>query len=356
MSAFGSSQWVRFFCLGEFWLLIAGGPAYAEAPAALGGASAPRVAMLDFTTEDNSYSSMHAAVDFTAALQTQLSGEPGVEWVERTRLQIPRQELELGGFNQSPATAVRSGKWLKADLLVLGRFQPDEKEGWTLALEILDLDRAEVLAEREVKFAGSAGRPLRPLVAQSGAAAEALREALPEAKSKRLRFAGQIAVAPLFFYPVSQSLRSSVSPELKLLSENYFQRLEKAVATNSRQRIVRFPRGVRSLEESELAVNGLVEAETNAWLKAADIYVWGTYFQTNSGRGGAGSSIEATLNPTEDFDGLYFVSRGDGRHMFAKSYPEHLRNIVLARAMIAARAESAAVDTSVVGRPVTAAP
>jgi UPF0755 protein len=68
------------------------------------------------------------------------------------------------------------------------------------------------------------------------------------------------------------------------------------------------------------------------------------------------SSIEATLNPTEGFDDLYFVSRGDGRHMFAKSYPEHLRNIGLARAMIAARAESVAVDTSVVGHPVTAAP
>lgn len=57
------------------------------------------------------------------------------------------------------------------------------------------------------------------------------------------------------------------------------------------------------------------------------------------------SSIEASLNPTEGLKDLYFVSRGDGRHMFAPTYAEHLRNIQTARAMIAARAESTVVDT-----------
>jgi UPF0755 protein len=63
------------------------------------------------------------------------------------------------------------------------------------------------------------------------------------------------------------------------------------------------------------------------------------------------SSIEATLNPTEGLQELYFVSRGDGRHMFARTYAEHLRNIQTARAMIAARAATAAAESShVVGR------
>ena len=41
---------------------------------------------------------------------------------------------------------------------------------------------------------------------------------------------------------------------------------------------------------------------------------------------------------------LYFVSRGDGRHMFARTYKEHLHNIQLAHAMIAARADTQTVD------------
>ena len=58
------------------------------------------------------------------------------------------------------------------------------------------------------------------------------------------------------------------------------------------------------------------------------------------------SSIEASLNPTEGLTDLYFVSRGDGRHLFSGSYSEHLQNIQAAHAMIAARAESLAVDTT----------
>ena len=34
---------------------------------------------------------------------------------------------------------------------------------------------------------------------------------------------------------------------------------------------------------------------------------------------------------------LYFVARGDGRHLFAETYQQHLRNIAIARAMIAAQ-------------------
>jgi UPF0755 protein len=66
------------------------------------------------------------------------------------------------------------------------------------------------------------------------------------------------------------------------------------------------------------------------------------------------SSIEASLNPTEGLKDLYFVSRGDGRHIFARTYKEHLRNIQTAHAMIAARADSLAVDPT--ARDTTAVP
>lgn len=39
------------------------------------------------------------------------------------------------------------------------------------------------------------------------------------------------------------------------------------------------------------------------------------------------ASIEAALNPAENVTALYFVARGQGRHLFSDTYPEHLANI-----------------------------
>jgi len=111
-----------------------------------------------------------------------------------------------------------------------------------------------------------------------GRAAEALRELLPIATARRLHPAGQIAIAPLFFYPILE--RPDPRGEMNFISENYFQRLEKVISTNRSMRLVRFPRAIRSLQESEMAVNGLVESDANAWEKVADVYIWGTYSQT----------------------------------------------------------------------------
>jgi UPF0755 protein len=48
------------------------------------------------------------------------------------------------------------------------------------------------------------------------------------------------------------------------------------------------------------------------------------------------ASIGAVLDPMPGVHDLYFVARGEGRHLFAETYEQHLRNIVKARAMIAA--------------------
>jgi len=43
------------------------------------------------------------------------------------------------------------------------------------------------------------------------------------------------------------------------------------------------------------------------------------------------ASIEAALNPEPNGKDLYFVARGAGRHLFARTYAEHLENIRLVR-------------------------
>jgi UPF0755 protein len=53
------------------------------------------------------------------------------------------------------------------------------------------------------------------------------------------------------------------------------------------------------------------------------------------------ASVVAALNPVPPEPALYFVARGDGSHLFARSYEEHLANIRRARALQADAAASA---------------
>jgi UPF0755 protein len=53
------------------------------------------------------------------------------------------------------------------------------------------------------------------------------------------------------------------------------------------------------------------------------------------------ASIEAALNPVPPEPSLYFVARGDGSHLFARSYEEHLENIRRAHVLQADAAASA---------------
>lgn len=45
------------------------------------------------------------------------------------------------------------------------------------------------------------------------------------------------------------------------------------------------------------------------------------------------ASIEAVVTPSNHVGELYFVARGDGRHMFASTYEQHLANIAVSRAL-----------------------
>lgn len=53
------------------------------------------------------------------------------------------------------------------------------------------------------------------------------------------------------------------------------------------------------------------------------------------------ASIEAAMNPVPPEPALYFVARGDGSHLFARSYEEHLENIRRAHVLQADAAASA---------------
>jgi len=234
---------------------------------------------MDFFTDDNSWRSAQKAAEFSSLLQIQMADEPGVEWIERAQLDKARQELELSAMDgMNGGAALRQGKWLKADWMITGQFSLDDRNHRTLFLEITDLQHADVLASKTITFSDVATPQFQAGTSQVGAVAGALHQLLADACARQQQTAGKILVAPLFLAEVGRN------PFFKgggVLEQGFDDALERAVTTNGRVRLIHFPKAYRSTEESEMVLDGLVEADRNVWQQTADLYVWGTYTVTN---------------------------------------------------------------------------
>jgi len=242
----------------------------------------PRVALMDFSVDDNSYRSTQQAADFTSLLQVQLADEPGLEWVERAQLDRARQELELSVMeNMGSYSPMRLGKWAKADWMVSGQFSLDDKNQRTLFLEITDLQHADVLASRMITFPDAVPSQFQIITNQVNTTAEALRQLLSEAGLREQQTAGKILVASLFLADVTgREFGRGFSSGDGILEQGFNEALERTMTTNNRIRLIHFPKAYRSTEESEMVLDGLVESDRNAWQQTADLYVWGTYSVT----------------------------------------------------------------------------
>lgn len=253
---------------GLFWLLLFFLFIATEVPATT-------VALMNFSTDDNSYRSIQAAADFTGALQAKLASLPDVKWVARQQLDRARQELELsamGLLNQ--ISPIRLGKWVKADWMITGQFSLDDQNRRTLFLEITGLQHANVLASQMLVFPTNETAQIQAGMPQVDFAAKALRQLMAKARLRQKQMAGKILVAPFFFANITGS---GIIGNTGVLTKGFYAALEHAAAVNGHIRLIRFPKAYQSMNESELVLNGLVEANRNAWQQTADLYVWGTY-------------------------------------------------------------------------------
>lgn len=234
------------------------------------------VAIAPFVTDDFSYKSAEKAHDFSALLISELSGTPRVTLVERAELERAEKELgmSLGGIT-TPDRSVRLGKWVKANILVTGRFSEDQGHGAQLQLEAVDLQRGELLAGRSVivKMPEETRFGFTPELIKSCSAQ--VRSLLGEAAIQMVASRNQVLVAPLFFRnanPQSDRLNFVERDLLQAIQEN----------SNAKTRVLRFPASRAAAEETMLALLGLAESEPDAWKRVADYYVWGDFEETNS--------------------------------------------------------------------------
>ncbi len=233
--------------------------------------AAPRVALMDFTCQVESYRNIQTAADFSATLQIAVSSVPSVEWVERNQWRGAAQELKLSFFNGGVRDALRIGKWVKADLLVVGEFRANQKQAWELNIEVIDLDHADVLAERRIDLEVQTNKVLQatPLILERSA--QALTNALADAEAQREKLQAQVKIAPLFFSNTGKSSR------LDFFESDIINGFQTSVSTMTNLHVLRLPRAREATEEAELIIGGLVDKNADTWQHVADIYIWGHY-------------------------------------------------------------------------------
>jgi hypothetical protein len=259
------------------------------------GEGVPRVALMEFGTDDNSYQSARAAADFSGILQASLGGETNLAWVERVQLDKARQELETaaGGLEGDDMT-IRRGKWVGADWMVTGLISEDDRNQRTLSVEITDLKHADTLVSGTITFPGLAAEPFQIGSNMVEEATGKLRGLLVDARQEDQESEGKVLVAPLFMANISGTFGRMTFKEP--LGDEFDEILGRVAATNSRVRLIRFPKAYRSTDESEMVLGGLVDADPNAWQQTADLYVWGTYEVSPPRVPNAMRKIELTLH------------------------------------------------------------
>jgi len=237
-------------------------------------ASPYRVALMDFTSDENSYRSGVAASDFSTALEGYLASESSVQWVERSRIQPAEQELLMSAAGLvGPPSALIQGRWLKADWLVTGRFSRNDNPGHVLSLEIVDVAHADSLAQKEIPFSASANKPFPSVSVEAERVVGEVRELLKQATKSALDRERKSAIALLFCHNAG---KESINGKANPFADVFSSALQAALATNSAAYLVRFPHARRGLEENELILAGLVDSDPDAWKHAAENYVWGT--------------------------------------------------------------------------------
>ncbi|MFN7139660.1 MAG: hypothetical protein ACK4UN_09995 [Limisphaerales bacterium] len=232
-----------------------------------------RGALIDFTSDDNSYRSKLAAENFTAALQAVLSGaDSGVEWVERGELAKADEELSLQSFSFSTDIGgLRRGKWAKADLSVLGEFvrKPDGQRA--LHIEILDLNRADVLIDEQLPLKLKADQPLSGVMSELTEIGDKVGNLVARASKEYKLARQQKAIALLFLH------HSGMDSALDVVEDEFTSLLQQKARESQQFRIIRFPRPSDASEESTIILGGLTDASLDNWANISDYYVWGDY-------------------------------------------------------------------------------
>ncbi|HEY4246148.1 MAG TPA: ankyrin repeat domain-containing protein [Lacunisphaera sp.] len=237
-------------------------------------AKAETVAMGSFAHADFERNDPATSDALVTAIQAGLETQAHWKFVERGEMERIFTEVGLSRRGLTSAdSAARVGKLLKADLLLSGTFHGSKGSKSYVILECDELSRAESVGQTRVELndvlaKGHLTLPspedLQKIVAAAGR--------LLESSSAEVEAGRKRTTLKLLFLS-NRTNDSSLKGVERLLSAG----LDGAFASSPTHRLLRLDRPENATNESELALLGLAEADSSAWMQVADYYFWGSY-------------------------------------------------------------------------------
>ena len=238
-------------------------------------AETTRVAMGVFRGNPNDFEESSALEMLGDRVLAELTPARGYDWMERARIAAARAEVGMSrsGF-VSAGTEVVVGRWLRVDLLVLGTVRKAVSGERALRLQVVEINRADVLAEGTVTMPGEAATwATGPL---AGAVAERIREKLDAGQKRRLALENRQRVAVPFFYNERAGRLDFFAKKLRAACAG-------AGEVSEDFRVLTFPAAATSREEDDLALAGLAEpSPAMLGVEIADAWVWGSFGEMES--------------------------------------------------------------------------
>lgn len=218
---------------------------------------ASRAVWFDFQINPANPKIEASARDWVALMQTKIE-VPGVEFVERAELARNKSELLLSRiFGGSRADTLRAGHFLKADFALRGNLFTNSPGAWELELELIDLAHAEILRSTNFSQTVQSGILSGPSSPPADCS-QMISAWLKAAHQDRTKTGSVVKIAIL---PQTASPAELESRLTRLAGGNPV-------------RFIKLSRGGAAVDEADLALSGLTEFDSDAWLKVADYYVW----------------------------------------------------------------------------------
>jgi hypothetical protein len=232
------------------------------------------VAVADFTNRFETYKNQQIGRDLATQVQAALQNLEGFQFVERSQLELASRELALPP-NMAHATAdsLAMGRWVGADLILLGRWTYTPEDGPTIWIEVVDAVEADVLATGIIPAIDKTKSALRfSPETMRNVATQLLHEAI-EVQARQSQ--ATLIIAPLSFEFVGR-LR-----HLEPLREEFFRALQEQCDARDEVRLLQFPRARETQDEMELRLDGFTSV-TSQRPTLKPVFLWGDLEEVDS--------------------------------------------------------------------------
>lgn len=252
----------------------------------------PRVALMDFGIDANTWHGDQAARQLSAALSEALQSDTTIEWLPRNAFKSASTQwpLAMGPGTEmgasSTALAVERGVSLNCTLIVTGRFIDTAADTQRLRLAVINLHTAGRVAELEQPWPEDLHQALAPT--KLDALRDTVHELVTTAHQRLIAQRDAPVLSLLFFHNLTGH------EHLNHLDTAFRQRLKHHDHASTALRFTPITPAGSHHAPHDMPLAGLGRRGPNAWARTADYYLWGHYTESPA----ASATSQASTPPT----------------------------------------------------------